>query len=139
MSEFVLDCCATIAYVFPDEQSDYVDHIFSLLLNNGKAYVSSNWPLEIAQACLGAQRRKRITENVSEEIFSILSAFPIQIEPSPSLQTINRIYSLAEFHSLSTYDAAYLDVSIQYSIPLVTIDKRLKQAANEAGVSLLTV
>ncbi|MBN2326833.1 MAG: type II toxin-antitoxin system VapC family toxin [Candidatus Omnitrophica bacterium] len=138
MREFVLDCSATMAYFFKDETSAYVDGAFETLAEDGRALVPAIWLLEIANTCLNAERRKRLTIRDVEEIFSILEALPIEVAPYLDLKSTRRIQSVARAHNLSAYDAAYLELAKRESLPLVTLDKKLKQSTAKAGVSLWT-
>ena len=45
---------------------------------------------------------------------------------------------LARRHSLTAYDAAYLELAIRLAIPLATLDKDLRKAARAAGVPIVT-
>ena len=42
--------------------------------------------------------------------------------------------ALARAHSLTAYDAAYLELAIRRGLPLATIDQRMNAAASNAGV-----
>jgi predicted nucleic acid-binding protein len=44
---------------------------------------------------------------------------------------------LARSHSLTTYDAAYLELALRRGLPLASRDKALETAARVEGVSLL--
>jgi predicted nucleic acid-binding protein len=44
--------------------------------------------------------------------------------------------SLARLHSLSAYDAAYLELALRRNLPLASLDDRLKEAAKAVGVPL---
>lgn len=138
MREFVLDCSATMAYFFKDETSAYVDAAFEILAVNGIALVPPIWPLEVANTCLSAERRKRLTIPDVEKIFSILGALPIEIIQYADLKSTWDIQSMARTHNLSAYDAAYLELAKRKTLPLVTLDKKLKQSTAKAGVSLWT-
>jgi predicted nucleic acid-binding protein len=138
MRAFVLDCSATMAYFFKDETSAYVDTAFEMLAEEGTALVPSIWPLEVANTCVSAERRKRLTIPDVEEIYSILGALPIEVIPYADLQSTWDVQSLARTYTLSAYDAAYLELAKRENLPLVTLDKKLKQATDKAGVSLWT-
>jgi predicted nucleic acid-binding protein len=46
---------------------------------------------------------------------------------------------LARAHTLSAYDAAYLELAIRLGLPLATLDDRLEAAATAVGVTLYSV
>ncbi len=136
MRKFVLDCSATLAFFFQDETSAYVDAVFEALSQNAAAQVPPIWPLETANACLNAERRKRLTPGETQEIFSILETFPIEVMAYEDLKSISNVHAIARTYSLSAYDAAYLELAIRENLPLATQDKKLEQAAIHAGVTL---
>jgi predicted nucleic acid-binding protein len=39
--------------------------------------------------------------------------------------------------SLSSYDAAYVELALRHDIPLATLDRRLRECATKAGVEVL--
>jgi len=45
------------------------------------------------------------------------------------------VLTLAERHGLSTYDAAYLELSLRLGLPLATLDHDLAQAARSTGIA----
>src|SRR5262245_44336819 len=58
---FVLDCSVTLCWYFQDEVNDYADEVQDQLVHV-QAIAPSNWPLEVANALLMGERRKRSTE-----------------------------------------------------------------------------
>ncbi|MBZ0257830.1 type II toxin-antitoxin system VapC family toxin [bacterium] len=138
MYKVVLDCSATIAYFFKDETSDYVDAALEMLAEKGRALVPPIWPLEVVNTFLSAERRKRLSKAETEKIFSILETLPIELTQYPNLQTARDVQAIARKHTLSAYDASYLELAQRENAPLITLDKKLKQAAVKAGVSLWT-
>ena len=47
------------------------------------------------------------------------------------------LLDLARRHSLTVYDAAYLEVTVRCSLPLATLDRRLRDAAESIGATTL--
>jgi predicted nucleic acid-binding protein len=45
---------------------------------------------------------------------------------------------LARRYSLSAYDAAYLELALRKGLPLATLDAQLGEAAQQAGVTVLS-
>ena len=58
---FVLDCSVTMAWCFDDEATPHTDGIRDSLAIVG-AVVPSIWPLEVANATIVGERRKRLDE-----------------------------------------------------------------------------
>ena len=48
----------------------------------------------------------------------------------------DEVFSLAQRHGLTVYDAAYLNVAIREQLPMATLDHQLVRAARKAGVVL---
>ena len=59
---FVLDCSATMAWVFSDETSAATDGLRESLIDDS-AFVLAVWPFEAANALLMAARRGRIAKS----------------------------------------------------------------------------
>lgn len=82
-----------------------------------------------------AERRKRLQQEESANFLSILSAYPIEIDP-----VIDREHTLflARRHGLSIYDSAYLELAARRKIALATLDSALEAAARAEGIALLS-
>ncbi len=132
--KFVLDCSTTMAFFFKDETSTFVDSVFETLAVNGLALVPPFWPLEVTNACLSAERRKRLTEYDRNEILSILGTMPIHVIPYSDLKLMRDILALAQTHNLSAYDASYLELAKRECLPLVTLDKKLKKCITKENI-----
>jgi predicted nucleic acid-binding protein len=76
-----------------------------------------------------------LTANDSALFLSLISAYPIRIEPAEDEQTI---FQFARQYGLSFYDAAYLAVAHRHRAPLATLDKALQAAALAAGIVLIS-
>jgi predicted nucleic acid-binding protein len=95
--------------------------------------------LEVANALLMGERRKRSTEAETIKWTGILASLPIAIDGETHSRAWSDTLSLARGHNLSAYDAAYLELAIRRGMPLATIDGKLRTAAEAAGVALLEV
>ena len=70
---FVLDCSVTMAWCFDDEATPYTDGVRDSLADK-RAVVPSIWPLEVANATIVGERRKRLDEARSSRFFVLLEA-----------------------------------------------------------------
>jgi predicted nucleic acid-binding protein len=136
--DFVLDNSIAMAWSFADEVDEYADAVLERL-TTARAVVPALWPLEVANALLMGERRKRSTEAESIKWTGILASLPIVIDSETNVHAWNDTMSLARGHNLSAYDAAYLELAIRRGVPLATIDGKLKLAAKAVGVRLLEV
>jgi len=134
----VIDASVALAWCFPDEASDYADGVL-VALEGRTAMVPTIWPVEIANALLVGERRKRIRQPEVRRFVELLKGLSILEDGQPFADTVSNILPLAREHDLSAYDAAYLDVAIRHGAPLATLDKALQKAGRAAGVKIFEV
>ena len=132
---FVLDNSIVMAWSFADETSVYADAVLNRL-TAVRTIVPMLWPLEVANALLMGERRKRSTEAETIRWIGILNRLPIDIDDETNARAWNDTLALARGHKLSVYDAAYLELGIRLRLPLATLDEPLKSAAITVGVAL---
>lgn len=133
---FVLDASVAVSWAFEDERDTYSLGVLERLLT-GEAVTSAIWPLEVSNALISAERRKRISSSNAARFGSYLLALPIVVEPVERKASLTDVRRLAHHHTLSSYDASYLEVALRRGIPLATGDMALSLAAESAGVALL--
>jgi predicted nucleic acid-binding protein len=92
--------------------------------------------LEIANALLVAVRRKLMTEAHRQAGLALLSDLRLIVDRETSLLAFSTISDLATKYSLSTYDAAYLELARRKSLPLGSRDEPLRAAARKSGVKI---
>jgi predicted nucleic acid-binding protein len=131
---FVLDCSLTVAWFFEDEANAYAQAVEDSLVT-WSALVPSLWPLEVANALLVGERRKRATEAKVTTFLGLLKTLPITTDDETASRAWLESIHLARTHLLSVYDAAYLELALRHGLPLATLDDKLKAAADTAGVA----
>lgn len=136
VEEFVLDSSMAVAWSFEDETDDYADRVHRQLATK-RAVVPVLWPLEVANALVVGERRKRSTPVDTATWLGMLAVLPIDIDDQTNSHAWSTTLMLARAHNLSAYDAAYLELAIRRSLPLATLDEQLQAAAKAAGVKLL--
>ena len=134
---FVLDCSVTMAWCFDDEATPYTDGVRDSLAEM-RAVVPALWPLEVANATIVGERRKRLDEARSRRFLTLLEALPIVLDEETGKRAFADTIHLARTHQLSAYDAAYLELAIRRGLPLACLDGKLKAAAAAAGVVLFS-
>jgi predicted nucleic acid-binding protein len=135
LKEIVIDASVALAWCFPDEASDYADGVL-VALEDRTAMVPAIWPVEIANALLVGERRKRIRQPEVRRFVDLLKGLRILEDGQPFADAVSNILPLAREHDLSAYDAAYLDVAVRHGTPLATLDAALQKAARAAGVKI---
>jgi len=133
---FVLDCSITMSWLFEDESSSYADAVRDLLIES-ECLAPAIWLLEVINALLVAQRRRRLSKSDALKFLEFLFTLPIRVVEIDGRQTAFSIHQVAHDHQLSAYDAAYLEIARQESVPLATMDGPLAKAAQRASIPLL--
>jgi predicted nucleic acid-binding protein len=135
----VLDASVAVAWCFEDETTKFTEGVLDLISAGGEALVPSIWPLELANALLIAERRKRIALAKVTALLIRIAGLPISVRPTDLKQSFEQILSLARQQELSQYDAAYLELAVREGLPLATLDGELQRAAKAVGVELVSV
>jgi predicted nucleic acid-binding protein len=138
MTGFVLDASIVLAWCFPDEDDHVAAYVADIFKHSGVANVTPFWPHEVLNALLAGEKRKRISEALIQVFLDDLVNLAIVVDrPQPASAVFTKIQALCREHELTAYDAAYLELAIRNELPLATIDKALRKAAQKAGVRLL--
>lgn len=132
---FVVDCSVMMAWCFDDEATDYTNKVHDALVRM-RAVVPSLWRLEVANATLVGERRKRLDAARGRRFLTLLVNLPIVVDEETAGRAWTDTFYLARAHNLSAYDAAYLELAMRRGLPLATLDGKLKTAAKAAGAAV---
>lgn len=137
MSNLVLDASLALQWFLEDE----ADRKYSLdvlaSLSENRALVPHLWFYEVGNGLLMAHRRQRISVHQVDGFLARLKVLPIDAaQESPD--QILELPTFARTHGLTNYDAAYLRLAKELTLPLATNDSELRKAATSAGVRLVT-
>jgi len=136
---FVLDASVAVAWCFEDEATKFTEGVLDLLSAGAEAVVPSIWPLEVSNALLVAERRKRIALAKVTALLVRIAGLPISVMPTDAKRAFEQILPMARQQGLSQYDAAYLELAVREGLALATLDGELQRAAKATGVELLGV
>ena len=136
---FVLDASVAVAWCFEDETTKFTEGVLDLISAGAEALVPSIWPLEISNALLVAERRKRIALAKVTALLHRIAGLPIHVTRTESKQAFEQILPMARQQGLSQYDAAYLELAVREGLALATLDRELQRAAKATGVELVSV
>ncbi len=131
---FVADASIVIAWIHPTQATDESNAWLAHVAGGSELVEPAIWPLEIANALLVLQRRKRLTAGERDESLRLVRAIPVTIDHSSSERALTALSELGQKESLSVYDAAYLDVSVRLKLPLACKDGPLAAAATRNRV-----
>lgn len=120
-----LDASATLSWLFDDERDALATAMANAVLECG-AIAPSHWRLDVRNALLSAERRRRLKAAEVDAMLRDLGALPIEIVAKWSGNEGELAYARA--HRLSLYDAAYLDLAVRRNVPLMTRDESLGAA-----------
>ena len=136
MSGFVLDCSVAANWLFDDEATPETDALLDQLKEEG-AVVPGIWHLEISNVLVRAERRKRISTAKVAAYLQLLRRLAIVTDTETDERALRETLMLAREWTLSTYDAAYLELAMRRGKPLATLDRALIRAARYAAVEIL--
>jgi predicted nucleic acid-binding protein len=71
-----------------------------------------------------------------ESFAALLESLSIVQDAQPIRNNIRSVLPLARAHRLTSYDAAYLELSIRHGAPLATLDGNLRKAASQCEIQL---
>jgi predicted nucleic acid-binding protein len=134
---FVIDSSIVIGWVHPSQANELTKQLLEDAKIGTAIYVPSLWHLEIANTLLVFVRRKLMAEPQRGVGLTLLSQLRIIIDDETNRLAFSAVSELASKHSLSAYDAAYLELARRKSLPLGTRDEALKSAAKKSGIKLL--
>ncbi len=133
MSELVVDASVALAWCFPDEASAYADRVL-VALKGQTLLVPAVWGLEVSNALLVGERRKRLKQPEILRYIALLAGLTVIQDGVEVNEALSNVLPLARQYGLSAYDAAYLELAVRYGAPLATLDGDLQKAAGRAGV-----
>jgi predicted nucleic acid-binding protein len=137
VSDLVLDASLALQWFLEDEAGRQYGLKVLASLSKKRAVVPILWFYEIGNGLLMACRRKRITFDQVDGFLTRLRALPVEAAPQFPAELL-ALPALAEKHSLTNYDAAYLGLAMRLNLPLATTDTDLRRAAAAAGVEIVS-
>jgi predicted nucleic acid-binding protein len=138
-TRLVLDASIALAWCFEDETGAYSDGILDLLTHDAEAVVPAIWPLEVGNALLAGERRRRLTAAATNQFLDRLTMLPILIDAPELRRTFEAVLRIARETGLTSYDAAYLALALRQRLPLASLDKGLIAAARRANAETVVV
>jgi predicted nucleic acid-binding protein len=131
----VLDSSCALAWIYLDEATEPVHRLFDMVRAGG-AWVPGLWRWEVANVLQMNVRRGRHSGDFRDSALADLAPFPIRVDVESERQAWSASLRLAERYGLTVYDASYLEIAARRRIPLATLDRQLRAAAESEGVAL---
>jgi len=136
VSDLVLDASLALQWFLEDEADRQYGLSVLVSLSGKRAVVPILWFYEVGNGLLMAYRRRRITFDQIGGFLARLKGLPIEAAQQVPTEVFE-LPMIAQKHSLTNYDAAYLALALRLSLPLATTDADLRRAAATAGVQIL--
>jgi predicted nucleic acid-binding protein len=137
MNHLVLDASITLSWLLPDEASEASIAVQPELAKAKCIWVAAHWRLEVANSLYMAERRKRLDAAGIAQAVALFTQIPAVVDPDTNEHATAEALSLARQHTLSVYDAAYLELTLRRGAVLASLDGPLRLLAKNLGVPLL--
>jgi predicted nucleic acid-binding protein len=124
----ILDASVTLAWIYPDETTDPIRRVFDSVAADG-AVVPALWRLEVANGLTQAMRSGRISPAMRAGALADLELLGILIDTATDANAWGSSLQLADRFGLTLPDAAYLELAQRRSLPLASLDRDLRSAA----------
>ena len=134
----VVDCSFIMSSLLPDEVGCKADAIYRKIASKlYEVYVPAIFYLECNNVLISSLKKERITKSDYEEYLSVLNKLPVTNDNfscyPESLHTIGR---LANTYNLTSYDAAYLELTIRLKAQIATLDKAITNTCKILNIKL---
>ena len=136
MKELVLDASFALKWCFEDEATAGTELLLTMLQDQeSTAWVPGIWRYEMLNGLGKGVARSRLNRDVAFLFWQELQELPIRTAEVPVDDTL---LELALKHNLAVYDASYLSLAQARTLPLATVDGKLKAAAQSTGIVVIT-
>jgi len=102
------------------------------------AHIPSTFWYEVLYSLSGLELRGIVRRAEIDDFLADAIQMDFRVDIVCGTAEVIDLHNLARQHSLSIYDAAYLELALRLGLPLATRDVALARAATEAGVALFT-
>ncbi len=130
----VLDNSIVMSWCLADENDPMAGRAMQRVVEDG-AVVPAIWWYELRNALLVNERRGRLGATDTDAILDDILQLPFALDRDHDDHTL---VALARQYGLSAYDSAYLEVALRLGLPLASLDRRLRHAAEAREVVLFT-
>jgi len=134
----VIDSSAAGAWVMPDERSDAAQELYAQASEpNDVFHVPLLWTWEMGNMLVMGAVRNRIDADQVEAGLALLDSVQLSFDAPLTPHRQAQVARLALTHSLTFYDATYLELVLRLNGQLASLDKKLLSAAKSCGIVCL--
>jgi predicted nucleic acid-binding protein len=137
LKAFVLDASAALGWILDRPVHPRAAQARTLITAGATPVVPTLWLQEVSNAIVIAERRGRLTAAQVralaadlEDFMQVVEVDSLRVRPTILIETAQRTL-------LSVYDATYLELASRRRLPLATLDDKLQEAAQRAGLTLI--
>ena len=129
----VIDSSIAASWGLPDENSPAALRALSMA-EAEEILVPALFRHEVRNVFLINERRRRLTETQTEAGLGLIAAMPMKEDGDGSDAAV---LAYARRHSLTAYDASYLELAIRSGSSLATLDRKLVGAGVSEGLTVI--
>ena len=133
MTSVVIDNSVFMAWCLGDEDEPTAILAMQRVAEEG-GVTPRIWWYELRNALLMSERRGRISPQQVAATLADTADLAVEIDENHNEASI---LDLTRRYELTVYDAAYLEVALRRNLPLATLDRRLREAAETMGVAVV--
>jgi predicted nucleic acid-binding protein len=137
VSRLVIDASMALSWLLPDESAEGSLAVREELLRTENVWVAAHWHLEICNSLWVAERRKRLDAIGVAQAVELFTQLPVMVDPETQTRAGSETLALARQHTLSVYDAAYLELALRQGAALASLDGPLRLIAKKLGLAIL--
>jgi predicted nucleic acid-binding protein len=134
---FVVDSSVAIAWVVSSQSNKVTDRLLEDVASGQAFAVPVLWAFEVANTLVMLERRRRLSPEEAANARSLLRGLVPVVDHDGNGLALREISELAQKHSLSAYDATYLELALRLRMPLASRDAALNKAARLCGADTL--
>ena len=133
MSSIVRDNSVVLSWCLQDEMEPRAEQAMHRVVESG-VIVPGIWWYELRDALVMNERRGRLSAADTAATLADLRQLRIAIDQTHDESVV---VALAREHHLSVNDAAYLEVALRHTLPIASLDQRLRRAALALNIAIL--
>jgi predicted nucleic acid-binding protein len=133
LTPVVLDASVVAAWILPDERGGE-EIVAGLDITPGTAFAPFIWWYEIRNIIVFAERKGRFAAGDCAQALELLRRTPVTLDGAMAEADV---LAIARRHSLTFYDAAYVELAARKGLALASLDQDMRQAARRENIVLL--
>jgi predicted nucleic acid-binding protein len=134
----VLDASLMVEWLIRTDRRSIFPEIYEAVVSV-PILVPCHWPLEIGNALSPDVRSGVLSVADFYAIMDDFDQVDIRLQPPIGLDEIGPLAKFAVSHSLTVYDAVYVQLALQHTALLATLDHAMRRAATMLEIPLLPV